>query len=131
MSQSVYYIKLKILHVSVCVNVLWLLLCGLNIVFIACSQYKLHRVNFIIRKFSPYKSNHSTYIPYKLIPIFTDIKNILIHNDIYQVLKNSHYHILTTTHPHIHSGKTRRREHGDLLNIPAVTPPTATLRTPI
>jgi hypothetical protein len=75
-----------------------------------------------------------------------------IHNGVYPVLQNSHYYILTPTHPHvsknttniktttriifhissscvlqIHAGKTLRREYGDL-NIPAATLPAATLR---
>jgi hypothetical protein len=106
---------------SVCV--LCLLLCGLNFVFIVCSQYKLHRVNATNRKFTPYKSNNSTYVLYNLNIHSVYIKNILIHNGIHLVLQNSHYHMLTSTHQHTHAGKTSRIEHGDLLNMLAVAYP--------
>jgi hypothetical protein len=83
------------------------------------SPYKLHQEYATNRKFSPQRSNHSMYTPYTLNTLNRN-KNILIHNSIYPVLQNMHYYILTLIHPHIHVGKTHRREHGDLLDIPEV-----------
>jgi hypothetical protein len=80
------------------------------------SPYKLHWEHATNRKYTPHKSNHSTHTTYTL--------NTHIHRNkkgAYPVLQNQHCCILTPTHSHIHVGKIHRREHGNLLNIPAVT----------
>jgi hypothetical protein len=108
---SWFYVDFSIIPIYMCVRVRVQLQVSHLQIHIKATSGKCYK------KFCTHKSNHNTYTPYTLnTHIRWNKKNIIIYNNAYPVLKNQNYYMLTSTHRHIHSGKTRRREHGGLLN---------------
>jgi hypothetical protein len=134
-NESICYIKLKVLHVLVllmnlrCVRCCWIYSIYIYIYISVCFFISMNMGIYCV-------GGVCAVVAFKWAEFF--VCNVfLIHlvwgviGDPRQCISNTAKpaYILTSTHPHIHASKTHRREHGDLLNVPTVALPTATLHT--